>query len=120
MPISRNDKLGFRKSHAFVIGINEYPDIDANLRTAVPDSIEIAKRLKVLQSFDHVLLRTDIGGEQMQKLLNWIQDKNRSASLSEVYHYLENEAKLPALTPEIAKKLGVNYSIDKVHQSAYP
>ena len=82
MPISRNQTLGFRKSHAFVIGINEYRGLDANLKTAAGDSREIAKRLKALQGFDNVLLMNDVSQAQVATMLDWIKDPQRSASLS--------------------------------------
>lgn len=81
MPVSRNKVLGFRKSHAIIIGIDEYPKLNANLRTAVRDSVEIAMRLKVLQGFDHVLLMNNVGKAQIEALLNWLQDENRPARL---------------------------------------
>ena len=77
----RNQTLGFRRSHAFVIGINEYPNLNANLKTAVKDSVEIAKRLKALQGFDHVLLMNNVGKDQIEALLTWLCDKDRPANL---------------------------------------
>ena len=78
---SRNQTLGFRKSHAFVIGINEYRALNANLKTAVKDSVEIAKRLKALQGFDHVLLMNNVGKDQIESLLDWLRNKDRPARL---------------------------------------
>ena len=85
MPISRHQTLGFRRSHAFVIGINEYRGLDANLKTAVGDAREIAIRLKVLQGFDNVLLMENAGKGQITALLNWLHPKEgqpRSPELS--------------------------------------
>ncbi|GJM35720.1 MAG: hypothetical protein DHS20C18_47210 [Saprospiraceae bacterium] len=78
----RQEELGFRQSHAFVIGINEYRGLDANLKTAVKDSVEIAKRLKALQGFDNVLLMNDVGKEQILSLLIWLKNPERPTSLS--------------------------------------
>ena len=72
MALSRKQELGFRKSHAFVIGINEYRGLDANLRTAEKDAQDIAMRLKVLQGFDHVLLMNNVGLDQIRRLLRWL------------------------------------------------
>jgi len=55
MPISRNKELGFTKSHAFVIGIDDYPILKSPLENAVNDAEKIAMRLKILQGFDNVL-----------------------------------------------------------------
>ena len=71
----RHKTLGFRKSHAFVIGINEYRGLNANLKTAVKDAQDIAMRLKVLQGFDHVLLMNNVGLEQIRQLLDWLAPK---------------------------------------------
>ena len=81
MPVSRNQELGFRKSHAFVIGIDEYRALNSNLKTAVKDSIEIAKRLKALQGFDNVLLLNNVGKAQIETLLHWLKDEYRSTRL---------------------------------------
>ncbi len=81
MPVSRTAELGFRQSHAFVIGINEYQGLDANLKTARGDSEEIAKRLKVLQGFDNVLLMNNVGKEQIMALLNWLKATDRPAAI---------------------------------------
>ncbi|MEM6802668.1 MAG: caspase family protein, partial [Bacteroidota bacterium] len=82
MPISRNIELEFRKSHAFVIGIDEYPNLKANLETPAKDAREVAKRLKVLQGFDHVLLMNNVGLEQLRELLAWLKDPQRPKKLS--------------------------------------
>jgi|GEM_PF-2819568 len=100
MPVSRNQTLGFRRSHAFVIGINAYPNLNANLKTAVKDSVEIAKRLKGLQGFDHVLLMNDIGKAQMEILLAWLQDENRPSQLEIVDQQFPTET--PQYTSQVA------------------
>ena len=82
MSISRNQTLGFRQSHAFVIGINEYRGLDANLKTAVQDSEDVALRLKALQGFDNVLLMNNVGKSQAMALLDWLKDSERPAALS--------------------------------------
>ena len=69
---SRNAILNFRKSHAFVIGINEYRGIKDNLRTAVNDAEEIAKLLKEVQGFDHVLVMKNVSKKQITSLLDWL------------------------------------------------
>ena len=76
MAISRNQELGFRQSHAFVIGINQYPGIQANLKTAISDAEEIAKRLKAMQGFDNVLLMKDVSKEQVELLTEWMKNPN--------------------------------------------
>ncbi|HMQ90602.1 MAG TPA: hypothetical protein PKB07_23535, partial [Flavilitoribacter sp.] len=38
----RNQLLQFPRSHAFVIGINHYPNISAHLTSAVPDAEKMA------------------------------------------------------------------------------
>ena len=80
--VEREKRLGFRKSHAFVIGVNQYPGLDASLHNAVSDAVEVAKRLKVLQGFDNVLLMTDVGKGQIQSLLNWLQLDEHDKTLS--------------------------------------
>ncbi|MEO1261075.1 MAG: caspase family protein [Bacteroidota bacterium] len=82
MTISRNEELGFRQSHAFVIGINQYPSLDSNLKTAVSDAEEIAMRLKVLQGFDQVLLLKDVSKAQIEQLINWMKKPDRPTSLT--------------------------------------
>lgn len=72
-PVARHTSLKFRRSHAIVIGINEYPLLRANLRTAASDAEEVAKRLKGLQSFDNVLLMQDVSKEQIELLLEWLK-----------------------------------------------
>lgn len=78
-PHSPSDYLaGLSARHAFVIGINEYPGLNANLETARSDAEEVAKRLKILQAFDHVFLMQDVGREQIMRLLNWLSGPNRT------------------------------------------
>ena len=72
MSISRETNLGFRQSHAFVIGIDKYPFL-SDLGNAVRDAISIACRLKVLQGFENVLLMTDVNKEAIDFLLRWFK-----------------------------------------------
>jgi hypothetical protein len=65
--------------HAFVIGINQYPDFNADLLTARSDAEEVAMRLKVLQQFENVFLMQDVGAAQILSLLNWLSNRNREA-----------------------------------------
>lgn len=76
-PINRSDILGFRKSHAFVIGINEYRGINSNLSTPINDAVEVAKRLKVLQNFDNVLLMKNATKKQLEDLLISLEGKKK-------------------------------------------
>ncbi|MEO1261076.1 MAG: caspase family protein [Bacteroidota bacterium] len=82
MPISRSEELGFDKSHAIVIGINEYRGLSQNLDTAVSDAESIAIRLKVLQGFDNVLLLKNIGKEEFERLLHWLRDNANNSRLN--------------------------------------
>lgn len=75
MSLSRKQELNFRKSHAFVIGINKYPGLSADLETAVQDAEDVALRLKTLQGFDNVLLMNDVGQDQVRALLEWLARK---------------------------------------------
>ena len=75
-------RLGFRKSHAIVIGINEYPGLNGNLKTPVSDAEEIAKRLKVLQHFDNVLLMNNVNLGQVETLLDWLKLSSHSSTPS--------------------------------------
>ena len=72
-----NPAIAINKRHAFVIGINQYPGLDADLMTARSDAEEVAKRLKVIQGYDNVLLMQDAGKEQITALLNWLGDAER-------------------------------------------
>lgn len=82
MNFSRKKELDFPNSHAFVIGINEYRGLNANLKNAVNDAANIAMRLKATQGFDNVLLMTDVGKKEIDALLNWLKNKSRPAVLS--------------------------------------
>ena len=47
MVLTRAEQIGFRKSHAFVIGIDEYPYMKNGLNNAVSDGdsyCQVAKR----------------------------------------------------------------------------
>lgn len=96
----RNKELNFRASHAFVIGINEYRGLDANLKTAVRDAEEVAMRLKTLQGFDNVLLMTDVGKAQLEQLFAWIANPDRSPQLLIQDEQFPKEA--PAYSSRIA------------------
>ena len=73
----RNQLLKFRKSHAFVIGINHYPGISAHLLSAVPDAEKMAAVLWYEQGFDQVWLLRDIRGAEFRDLLKWIGKKGK-------------------------------------------
>ncbi|MCB0611463.1 MAG: caspase family protein, partial [Lewinella sp.] len=62
----RNQLLKFRKSHAFVIGINHYPGISAHLLSAVPDAEKLAAVLWDEQGFDQVWLIRDVRGAEFR------------------------------------------------------
>ena len=80
VPINRSEVLGFRKSHAIVIGINEYRGIKSNLSTPINDALEVAKRLKVLQNFDNVLVMKNTSKKQLLTLLNWLKTIKKETS----------------------------------------
>ena len=83
MARSRTDELLFDASHAFIIGIDEYPLLDAsNLDNAVSDARDIARRLKIYQGFENVFLLENAGLEQIHLLLDWVKDKNRAKTFS--------------------------------------
>lgn len=82
MSLSRKEELNFRKSHAFVIGINKYPGLSADLKTAVQDAEDVALRLKTLQGFDNVLLMNDVGQDQVRALLEWFATKEDTTGSS--------------------------------------
>ncbi|PTM14029.1 MAG: hypothetical protein DA408_04640 [Bacteroidetes bacterium] len=93
---NRSQLLGFPRSYAFVIGINHYPKINKDLKSAVNDAREIARVLKYQQGFDHVELflgvdpaapateltadlagihlQLDANGDTLRDLLQRIQD----------------------------------------------
>jgi hypothetical protein len=57
MPVNdRSQLLGFQRSYAFVIGIDHYPKINQDLKSAVNDARAIARALRQRQGFDHVEL----------------------------------------------------------------
>lgn len=63
LPVNnRNELLQFNRSYAFVIGINDYPLLNAHLVSAVSDAREIARILKYRQGFDEVRLFLGIDG----------------------------------------------------------
>lgn len=80
-PTNRVDHLGFNSSHAFVIGIDQYPGLEANLRNAAHDAQEIAMRLKAIQGFDNVLLMKDASRAQIRALLDWLAADNPSNTI---------------------------------------
>ena len=53
---NRSQLLGFAKNYAFVIGIDHYPKINKDLKSAVNDAWAVARALKQHQGFDHVEL----------------------------------------------------------------
>ncbi len=75
----RKQLLGFPRSHAFVIGINHYPDLKAPLQSAVPDAEKLAAVLWDEQGFDHVWLIRNIKGDELRALLEWIGSKGAGA-----------------------------------------
>ena len=79
---TRKNQIGFRKSHAFVIGINEYPYMSTSLNTATNDAIQIATRLKAKQGFDNVLLMLDVDKQQIESLFAWLKKENRESPFS--------------------------------------
>ena len=81
-PITRKDHMEFDKSHAFVIGINEYPDLQADLNNAVQDAKDVAMRLKAIQGFDNVLLMLDTSYVEMMALLDWLKDPERPETIN--------------------------------------
>lgn len=72
MAISRNKALEFKASHAFVIGINNYPLLGGTLEGAINDAQDIAERLCAHQGFDNVLLMEDVGLSQIKQLFDWL------------------------------------------------
>ncbi len=80
MGLTRTEQIGFRKSHAFVIGIDEYPYMKNNLNNAVSDASAIAKLLKGVQGFDNVLLMTNPDKAQIETLLTWLKTTDRSST----------------------------------------
>ena len=80
-PTDRKANMGFNQSHAFVIGVNAYPNLSANLKNAVQDAEDIAMRLKAIQGFDNVMLLTDINYAEMMALLNWLKASPRPATI---------------------------------------
>ncbi len=73
----RSQLLQFPRSHAFVVGINHYPEISAHLTSAVPDAEKMAAVLWNEQGFDQVWLIRDVRGAEFRKLLDWIGKKGK-------------------------------------------
>ncbi|MCB0611156.1 MAG: caspase family protein, partial [Lewinella sp.] len=71
----RSQLLQFPRSHAFVVGVNHYPEISAHLTSAVPDAEKMAAVLWDEQGFDQVWLIRDVRGAEFRKLLDWIGKK---------------------------------------------
>lgn len=78
----RREKLDFENSHAVVIGIDWYPDIDNHLSSAVNDATKIAGLLKENQGFDRVLLLLDPTKAELQALIEWLGNSSRPATLN--------------------------------------
>jgi len=98
--LTRKRQLGFAQSHAFVIGIDEYPYMSNNLNNAVDDAADIAELLKVVQGFDNVLLMRNPNKVQIKQLLDWLKNKERSSTFS----ILDEEFSKEAASIEVRNK----------------
>lgn len=72
---ARQKLTGFKRSHAFVIGIDRYPAIEAHLTTAVRDAARIAEVLWQQQDFDQVWLLKNTSKTELVALLEWLREE---------------------------------------------
>ncbi|HMQ63082.1 MAG TPA: caspase family protein, partial [Flavilitoribacter sp.] len=91
----RNQLLQFPGSHAFVIGINHYPDLKAPLQSAVPDAEKLASVLWDEQGFDHVWLIRNVKGAELRALLDWIGKKGAGSLPAALTPQVINEKTAP-------------------------
>jgi hypothetical protein len=102
---NRNQLLGFPKSYAFVIGINHYPDINADLISAVPDAKALARILKQEQGFDHVELllgvAPDVNTEALHSGLEdiIIHDNADGETIRNLLRRIRDANELPQINP---------------------
>ena len=103
---NRSQLLGFPRSYAFVIGINHYPKINKDLKSAVNDAREIARVLKYQQGFDHVELFLGVDPEAPATALTADLDGIRlqldanGDTLRDLLQRLRNPALEPRITPQ--------------------
>ncbi|MEL7221673.1 MAG: caspase family protein, partial [Bacteroidota bacterium] len=103
---NRSQLLGFPKSYAFVVGINNYPKINAHLKSAVNDARALAIVLKQQQGFDHVELLLDPHPEEdreaLQEGLDGVQLKWSAdgATFRDMLSRIQDPTQAPTINPE--------------------
>ncbi len=104
MPVNnRFDLLGKRRSYAFVIGINAYPEINRDLSSAVYDAKEVARTFRNEQGFDHVELflapKQEDDADALAQDLDGIQyhDKADAATLRDLLARIQDPAQEPKI-----------------------